>query len=149
MKLLERNLPREQIHYMVIIIKKKCMLLLQKLAENKESFKKIFLIINLFSIGAQFANIQNNTQYSSRQVPPLVPVTHSPPPLPSSPSTTPSSFPRVRSLRGEQRIIMESQNCVLAYLVISLQQKQLLSVGKDGLFNKLCGPNHSPFRDTM
>ena len=29
-----------------------------------------FLIINLFFIGVQFANIQNNTQCSSRQVPP-------------------------------------------------------------------------------
>ena len=38
-----------------------------------------FLIINLFFIGIQFANIQNNTQCSSRQVPPSVPVTHSPP----------------------------------------------------------------------
>ena len=38
-----------------------------------------FLIINLFFIGVQFANIQNNTQCSSRQVPPSVPVTHSPP----------------------------------------------------------------------
>ena len=57
----------------------------------------LFLIINLFFIGVQFANIQNNTQCSSRQVPPSVPVTNSPPPS-SSPSTTPSSFPRVRSL---------------------------------------------------
>ncbi|XP_038296041.1 RNA/RNP complex-1-interacting phosphatase homolog isoform X2 [Canis lupus familiaris] len=57
-----------------------------------------FFIINLFFIGVQFANIQNNTQCSSRQVPPSVPVTHSPHPPPSSPSTTPSSFPRVRSL---------------------------------------------------
>ena len=56
------------------------------------------IIINLFFIGVQFANIQNNTRCSSRQVPPSVPVTHSPPPLPSSPSTTLSSFPRVRRL---------------------------------------------------
>ena len=39
-----------------------------------------FLIINLFFIGVQFTNIQNNTQCSSRQVPHSVPVTHSPPP---------------------------------------------------------------------
>ena len=40
----------------------------------------LFLIINLFFIGVQFANIQNNTQCSSRQVPPSVPVTQSPHP---------------------------------------------------------------------
>ena len=34
---------------------------------------------NFIFIGVQFANIQNNTQCSSRQVPPSVPVTHSPP----------------------------------------------------------------------
>ena len=44
---------------------------------------------NLFFIGVQFTNIQNNTQCPS-------PI-HSHPP-PSSPSTTPSSFPRVSSL---------------------------------------------------
>ena len=52
-----------------------------------------FLIINVFFIGVQFANRQNNTQCSSRQVPPSVPITHSPHPPSSSPSTTPSSFP--------------------------------------------------------
>ena len=57
-----------------------------------------FLIINLFFIGVQFANIQNNTQCSSHQVTPSVPVTHSPHCPPSSPSTTPSLFPRVSSL---------------------------------------------------
>ena len=57
-----------------------------------------FLIINLCFIGVQFANIQNNTQCSSHQVPPSVPITHHPHPLPTSPSTTPRSFPRVRSL---------------------------------------------------
>ena len=36
---------------------------------------KYFFIINLFFIGVQFTNIQNNTQCSSRQVPPSVPVT--------------------------------------------------------------------------
>ena len=46
----------------------------------------------------QFAHIQNNTQCSSRQVPPSVPITHSPPPPPSSPTITPSLFPRVRSI---------------------------------------------------
>ena len=40
----------------------------------------LFFIINLFFIGVQFANLQNNTQCSSRQVPPSVPITHSPPP---------------------------------------------------------------------
>ena len=44
---------------------------------------------NLFFIGVQFTNIQNNPQCPS-------PI-HSHPP-PSSPSTTPSSFPRVSSL---------------------------------------------------
>ena len=44
---------------------------------------------NLFFIGVQFTNIQNNTQCPS-------PI-HSHPP-PSSPSNTPSSFPRVSSL---------------------------------------------------
>ena len=39
-----------------------------------------FFKINLFFIGVQSTNIQNNTQCSSRQVPPSVPVTHSPPP---------------------------------------------------------------------
>ena len=39
-----------------------------------------YFIINLFFIGVQFANIQNNTQCSSRQVPPSVPITQSPPP---------------------------------------------------------------------
>ena len=34
--------------------------------------------INLFFIGVQFANIQNNTQCSSHQVPPSVPATQSP-----------------------------------------------------------------------
>ena len=53
----------------------------------------LFLIINLFFIGVQFANIQNNTQCS-----PSVPITHSPHPLSSSPSTSPTSFPRVGSL---------------------------------------------------
>ena len=43
-------------------------------------FSFFFLIINVFFIGVQFANIQNNTQCSSRQVPPSVPITHSPPP---------------------------------------------------------------------
>ena len=43
----------------------------------------------LYFIGVQFTNIQNNTQCPS-------PI-HSHPP-PSSPSTTPSSFPRVSSL---------------------------------------------------
>ena len=32
-----------------------------------------FFKINLFFIGVQFTNIQNNTQYSSHQVPPSVP----------------------------------------------------------------------------
>ncbi|CAD7694370.1 unnamed protein product [Nyctereutes procyonoides] len=41
--------------------------------------------------------MQNNTQCSSRQVPPSVPAAQSPPPPAPSPSTTPSSFPRVRS----------------------------------------------------
>ena len=58
----------------------------------------IFLIINLFFIGFQFANIQNNTQCSSRIVPPQCPSPIHPHSPPSSPSTTPSSFPRVRSL---------------------------------------------------
>ena len=58
----------------------------------------IFFYNKFIFIGVQFANIQNNTQCSSRQVPPSVPVTHSPHRPPSSPSTTPSSFPRVRSL---------------------------------------------------
>ena len=58
----------------------------------------LFLKINLFFIGVQFANISNNTQCSSHQVSTSVPVTQSPQPPPSSPSTTPSSFPRVRSL---------------------------------------------------
>ena len=67
------------------------------------TFLKIFLFLsfffnNKFFIGVQFANIQNNTQGLSRQVPPPVPITHSPYPPPSSPSTTPSSFPSVRSL---------------------------------------------------
>ena len=35
-----------------------------------------------FLIGVQFANIQHNTQCSSRQVSPSVPVTQSPIPLP-------------------------------------------------------------------
>ena len=35
------------------------------------SLETFFLIINLFFIGVQFTNIQNNTQCSSRQVPPL------------------------------------------------------------------------------
>ena len=55
-------------------------------------------IRNLFFIGVQLTNIQNNTQCSSRQVSPSVPVTHSPPPPTSSPYSTPSSFPRVSSL---------------------------------------------------
>ena len=42
--------------------------------------KNIFLIINLFFIGVQFANIQKNTQCLSRQVPPSVSATKSPPP---------------------------------------------------------------------
>ena len=41
--------------------------------------KSFFLIINLFFIGVQFANIQS-TQCSSRQVPPSVPATPSPSP---------------------------------------------------------------------
>ena len=45
-------------------------------------FLSFFLIINLLFIGVQFAHIQNNTQCSSRQVPPSVHVTHSPPPHP-------------------------------------------------------------------
>ena len=49
----------------------------------------IFIFFNLFFIGVQFTNIQNNPQCPS-------PI-HSHPP-PSSPSTTPSSFPRVSSL---------------------------------------------------
>ena len=48
-----------------------------------------FFFFNLFFIGVQFTNIQNNPQCPS-------PI-HSHPPL-SSPSTTPSSFPRVSSL---------------------------------------------------
>ena len=36
-----------------------------------------FLMINLFFIGVQFVNIQNNTQCSSHQVPPSVPNTQS------------------------------------------------------------------------
>ena len=44
-----------------------------------------FLVINLFFIGVQFPNIQNNTQCSSRQVPPSVPITHSPPRPPPLP----------------------------------------------------------------
>lgn len=40
----------------------------------------LFLYINIFFIGVQFSNLQNNTQCSFRQVPPSVPVTHSPPP---------------------------------------------------------------------
>ena len=48
-----------------------------------------FLFFNLFFVGVQFTNIQNNPQCPS-------PI-HSHPP-PSSPSTTPSSFPRVSSL---------------------------------------------------
>ena len=55
-------------------------------------------IPNLFFIGVQLTNIQNNTQCSSRQVSPSVPVTHSPHSSSSSPSSTPSSFPRVSSL---------------------------------------------------
>ena len=48
-------------------------------------FLSFFLIINLLFIGVQFAHIQNNTQCSSHQVPPSVPVTHlPPPPLPPS-----------------------------------------------------------------
>ena len=58
----------------------------------------LFLIINLFFIGVQFANIQNNTQCSSHQVTPSVPITHSPPHPPSSPSYPPCLCPRVRSL---------------------------------------------------
>ena len=49
----------------------------------------LFFFFNLFFIGVQFTNIQNNPQCPS-------PI-HSHPP-PSSPSTTPSSFPRVSSL---------------------------------------------------
>ena len=55
--------------------------------------RQFFLHIFYWS---SIANIQYNTQCSSHQVPPSVPVTHSPPS--SSPSTTPSSFPTVRSL---------------------------------------------------
>ena len=55
-----------------------------------------FLIMNLFFIGVQFANIQNSTQCSSRQVPPSVPVTIHPHPPPSSPSTTPLPTPGPR-----------------------------------------------------
>ena len=43
-------------------------------------FLLFIFLINLFFIGVQFTNIQNNTQCSSRQVPPSVPVTHSPRP---------------------------------------------------------------------
>ena len=47
----------------------------------------LFFKINLFFIGVQLTNIQNNTQCSSRQVSPSVPITHSthfcPPPLPA------------------------------------------------------------------
>lgn len=49
-------------------------------------------------MGFQFANIKNNTQCSSPQVPPSVPTTQHPHHPPSSSSTTPNSFPRVRSL---------------------------------------------------
>ena len=49
----------------------------------------LFIFFYLFFIGVQFTNIQNNPQCPS-------PI-HSHPP-PSSPSTTPSSFPRVSSL---------------------------------------------------
>ena len=62
------------------------------------SFLFYFFIVNLFFIGVQFTNIQNNTQCSSRQVPPQCPSPIHPHPPPSSPSTSPSSFPRVRSV---------------------------------------------------
>ena len=44
--------------------------------DNKQRVTAFFLIINLFFIGVQFNNIQNNTRCSSRQVPPSVPVTY-------------------------------------------------------------------------
>ena len=53
-----------------------------------------FFLINLFCFGVPFTNIQNNTQCSSRQCPSPI----HPHPPPSSPSTTHSSFPRVKSL---------------------------------------------------
>ena len=43
-------------------------------------FFVVVFIINLFFIGVQFPNIQNNTQCSYCQVPPSVPINHSPPP---------------------------------------------------------------------
>ena len=47
-----------------------------KCMEKYKLDKVLFLkIINLFFIGVQFANIQNNTQCSSHQVPTSVPVT--------------------------------------------------------------------------
>ena len=47
---------------------------------NKKHKNIDFFLINLFFIGVQFVNIQNNTQCSSCQVPTSVPTTQSPPP---------------------------------------------------------------------
>ena len=57
-----------------------------------------FFITNLFFIGVQFTNIQNNTSAHPVKCPPQCLSPIHPHSLPSSPSTTPSSFPRVRSL---------------------------------------------------
>ena len=64
-----------------------------------KSMSFFIFFINLFFIGVQFANTQNNTQRSSCQVPTSVPITQSPSPPTHLPFPTSTSlFPRVRSL---------------------------------------------------
>ena len=48
--------------------------------ECPEYYMMEYYFFCIFVIGVRFANIQHNTQCSSRQVPPSVPITHSPPP---------------------------------------------------------------------
>ena len=61
-------------------------------------FLYVLLFFCIFFYWSLICNIYYNTQCSSCQVPPQLPVTQSLQPPPTYPSTTLCSFPRVRSL---------------------------------------------------
>ena len=100
--------------------------------KNRKS-PSILFSFSIFLIEVQFANIQYNTQCLSRQMPPSVPVTQSPHPPPTSPSTASCLVPRVRNLSCFVTLLCTNLKIFPIYLKRLLGTVKILGLGNNSL----------------